>query len=261
MRAAGSVYAEDEASLLLDAAAGLDDLRSMVARRIAGEPLELVIGWAAFCGLRVAVAPGVFVPRRRTEALAVEAVLLAREAAAPGRGHGSDDVPCVVDLCCGSGAIGFVVATALEGRLELHAADVEPAAVACARTNLEGFAGTVHEGDLFDALPEHLRGRVDVLAANVPYVPTDEIELLPPEARLHEPRVTLDGGADGLDLLRQVAAGATEWLAPGGGVVVETSERQRDAAVAAFTDAGLTAVVETDEEIGATVVVGRLALP
>ncbi len=118
-----------------------------------------------------------------------------------------------MDLCCGSGAIGLAIDRE-SGGVDLHAADVDPAAVACARLNVP--ADRVHEGDLYDALPSHLRGRVDLLAVNAPYVPTDEIQLMPPEARLHEHHVALDGGSDGLELHRRVAAGPPDWLAPGG---------------------------------------------
>ena len=97
-------------------------------------------------------------------------------------------------------------------------------ALACARTNVP--AATAHLGDLYDALPGRLRGRIDVLAANAPYVPTDRIADMPPEARDHEPRAALDGGADGVDLHRRIAAGAPDWLAPGGVLLVETSPGQ-----------------------------------
>ncbi len=167
------------------------------------------------------MAPGVFVPRRRTEFLVAQAL-----AHAPG-------ARLVVDLCCGTGAVGAALAEALEGP-EVHAADVDPAAAACARGNLAPYGGRVHTGDLYEALPGSLRGRIDVLAANVPYVPSDEVALLPAEAREHEPRTALDGGADGLDVLRRVAAGAPDWLAPGGCLLVETSERQAPEALAVF---------------------------
>ncbi len=114
-------------------------------------------------------------------------------------------------------------------------------------------------GDLFAPLPPELRGRVDVLVANVPYVPTGDIGLLPPEARDHEPLVTLDGGPDGLDVLRRVAAGAPEWLAPGGHLLVETSERQADRAVEAVSAHGLAARIVTCEELYATVLVATRA--
>ncbi|MFI8933544.1 putative protein N(5)-glutamine methyltransferase [Streptomyces sp. NPDC053474] len=244
LRAAGCVFAEEEAELLAAAAASPAELDAMVARRASGLPLEHVVGWAEFAGLRIAVDAGVFVPRRRTEALVREAAALA----APGA--------VVVDLCCGSGALGVAVAAAL-GRAELHAADIDPAAVACARRNVSGAGGRVYEGDLYAALPAGLRGRTDVLLANVPYVPSDEVALLPAEAREHEARVALDGGADGLDVLRRVTADAARWLAPGGSLLFETSERQVASAVEAVTDAGLVPRVVTDEELYATVVTGR----
>ncbi|MFE5600778.1 putative protein N(5)-glutamine methyltransferase [Streptomyces coelicoflavus] len=243
LRGAGCVFAEDEAALILAAARTAAELTALVDRRVTGLPLELVLGWAEFGGLRVAVAPGVFVPRRRTEFLVSEAL-----AHAP-------DADVVVDLCCGSGAVGAALAAALD-RPEVHAADVDPAAVHCARGNLADAGGRVYAGDLFDALPDTLRGRVDILAANVPYVPTGEVGLLPAEARDHEPLVALDGGSDGLDVLRRVAAAAPDWLAPGGCLLVETSERQAAAAVDAFTRAGLTPRLAVCEDLYAHVVIG-----
>ncbi|MGY1721965.1 putative protein N(5)-glutamine methyltransferase [Blastococcus sp. SYSU DS0533] len=241
LRAAGCVFAEDEAALLTAEARDAGDLARLVARRVAGAPLEQVLGWVEFAGLRVTVAPGVFVPRRRTELLVVEARSLARPGAV------------VVDLCCGTGAVAAALATAVQG-LDLHAADVDPAAVACARLNLPGTP--VHEGDLFAALPPDLRGRVDVLTANVPYVPTAAIALLPPEARRHEPRRALDGGEDGLMPARRVVSGAPVWLAPGGALLFECGEGQVPAALALVTAAGLAARLVTDQDRGATVVVG-----
>ncbi|WP_086558476.1 putative protein N(5)-glutamine methyltransferase [Streptomyces africanus] len=243
LRAAGCVFAEDEAELILTTARTPAEAAAMVERRVAGLPLELVVGWAEFRGLRITVDPGVFVPRRRTEFLVEQAL-----ARAPGA-----DV--VVDLCCGSGAVGAALAAGL-GRVELHAADIDPAAVRCARGNVAALGGHVHQGDLFEALPGALRGRVGILAANVPYVPSDEIGLLPPEARAHEPLVALNGGADGLDVLRRVAAEAPRWLAPGGCVLVETSRHQAPTALDAFERAGLTAHLAVSEELYAHVVTG-----
>src|ERR1700688_4122281 len=160
LRAAGCVFAEDEARLLLSTARTPDELDAMVDRRVAGLPLEQVLGWAEFCGLRIAVAPGVFVPRRRTEFLVRQAAVLARAGMArPG------DV--IVDLCCGAGAIGAALAAALD-RAEVHAGDIDPAAVRCARRTLPGPRGHVYLGDLYEPLPAGLRGRVGVLVANVP---------------------------------------------------------------------------------------------
>lgn len=247
LRAAGCVFAEQEAELLAGAASSADALESLVSRRVAGEPLEHVLGWASFCGLRFAVEPGVFVPRHRTE-------LLVRAAAARGV-RSRTERPVVLDLCCGSGAVGAAVAALLPA-VELHASDVEPAAVRCARRNVAAVGGSVYEGDLFAALPPSLRGRVDVLVANVPYVPTSAIALLPPEAREHEPRRALDGGEDGLDVLRRVAAEAPSWLGPGGVLLTETSEPQAPAAAATLSAAGLTPGVRTSE--GTAVVTAHL---
>ncbi|MEU0074173.1 putative protein N(5)-glutamine methyltransferase [Streptomyces sp. NPDC006332] len=243
LRAAGCVFAEDEAELILAAADTPDELADLVDRRVAGLPLEQVLGWAEFRGLRVAVEPGVFVPRRRTEFLVERAL-----AHVP-------DASVVVDLCCGSGAVGAALAAGL-GPVELHAADLDPAAVRCARRNVRAAGGRVHTGDLFEALPGDLRGRVDILAANVPYVPTGEVGLLPAEAREHESLLALDGGADGLDVLRRVAAQASGWLAPGGCLLIETSERQAPSAVEAFERGGLTARLAVSEEWFAHVVIG-----
>jgi release factor glutamine methyltransferase len=245
LRAAGCVFAEREAALLTAAASSADALDRLVARRVAGEPLEHVLGWAEFCGLRLAVEPGVFVPRHRTELLVRAAVDAARDV----RGRA-----VVLDLCCGSGAIGAAMAVRLPS-VELYAADVSPAAVRCARRNLAG-VGTVFEGDLFAALPATLRGRVDVLVANVPYVPSDAVPLLPPEARDHEPLSALDGGPDGLDVLRRVASEAPTWLARGGTLLSEASESQSRLAAAVLSAAGLSAKREVAE--GSAVVSGKL---
>ncbi len=118
-------------------------------------------------------------------------------------------------MCCGSGALGAALAAAAGRPVDLHAADIDPAAVRCARRNVGPAGGQVHQGDLDGALPAGLRGRVGVLLANVPYVPTGDVALLPAEAREHEARLALDGGPDGLDVLRRVAAVAPAWLAPG----------------------------------------------
>lgn len=310
LRAAGCVFAEDEADLLLAAARTPAELADLVARRVAGLPLEQVLGWAAFAGLRVVVEPGVFVPRRRSELLVREAVRRLGQAGAGqggarrggteqggaeqggaeqggwGRGGAAPDgapggrpsaardggwagadgtarpgdedarrPPVVVDLCCGTGAVGVAVLARVPGA-ELHAADLDPAAVRCARRNVEPAGGRVHEGDLDAPLPRALLGRVDVLVANAPYVPTDEIAFMPPEAREHEAPVALDGGADGVDVHRRLAAVAPRWLAPHGHLLIETSERQAPLTADAMARAGLVPVVVHDDEVDGTVVVG-----
>jgi release factor glutamine methyltransferase len=244
LRAAGCVFAEDEAALLVGETRSPEELETMVAQRVAGLPLEQIVGWAEFCGLRIAVEPGVFVPRRRTSLLVTEAAALAPRGGV------------VLDLCCGSGAIGVAVAAALGG-VELYAVDVDPVAVRCARRNVEPFGGTVYEGDLDAPLPERLRGQVDLVVACPPYVPTSSLRLMPPEARDHEPRVALDGGEDGLDVVRRLAAVSARWLAPGGHLLVESSEPQADATVDLFERHGLSARVARSDDLGATVVTGR----
>ena len=233
LRAAGCVFAEEEAALLLESDG---DLEELVTRRCAGEPLEHLLGWAEFAGLRVAVAPGVFVPRKRTELMARETVALRPR--------------LLVELCCGAAAVTAAVEAALP-EVRTWVADIDRAAVDVARRNVRG---RVLISDLDAALPAELRGRVDVIACNAPYVPTDEVAHLPPEARQHEPRRALDGGSDGLDVIRRAAARAGLWLRPGGSLIVETSTAQAPAAAAAFSAAGLRPRIVSDRT--ATVVLG-----
>ena len=242
LRAAGCVFAEEEARLLGAAAGSQEELAELVGRRTAGMPVEQLLGWAEFCGQPVAVGPGVFVPRRRTEFLAEQAITLLRPGAV------------VVELCCGVAAIGATLLAA-HPDVDLHAADIDAGAVACARRNLDAAGGTVHHGDLYEPLPRDLAGRVDVLVANAPYVPTDEIALMPTEARLHEPRVALDGGPDGLHVARRIVHAAPRWLAPGGRLLIETSERQAPRLAADAVRARLVSHVIADDEREATVVV------
>jgi release factor glutamine methyltransferase len=247
LRAAGCVYAEDEAALLVAATDDPVELEEMVARRVEGLPLEHVLGWAEFHGRRIVVDPGVFVPRRRSELLVDEAAALLHPGAV------------VLDMCCGSGAVGTVLTMIVDG-IELHATDIEPAAVRCARRNVEPLGGVVYEGDLFDALPLSLRGRVDVIVANAPYVPTDEIATLPREARDYEPVITLDGGDDGLAVQQRVIAGAPDWLAPGGHLLIETSADQAEATRQLYVEAGFTTRLARSYNLNAAVAIGTLSL-
>ena len=257
LRSAGCVFAEDEARLLLAEGAGPEELLRSVQQRVEGIPLEHILGWAEFAGGRVVVEPGVFVPRRRTELLVNEALdLLAEGALALPADAALPEPPVVVDLCCGSGAVGTAILRRAP-QVELHAADIAPAAVGCARRNLEPLGGHVHAGDLFAALPPALRGRVRVLAVNAPYVPTQAIRTMPAEARLYEPGASLDGGPDGLDFHRRLAAGCLHWLAPGGHLLIETSDRQAAGTAGILAAAGFAVQTIRSEELDGTVVVGH----
>ena len=238
LRAAGCVFAEEEAQLLVEAAPTPSDLDRLVARRVGGEPLEHVLGQVFFHGRRIAVREGVFVPRRRTEYLVDCAIDLARPGAV------------IVDMCCGCGA---ALATAVEA-CEVYAVDIDPVATACARLNLPPHR--VFDGDLFDALPDMLCGRVDVLVANAPYVPSGAIGSMPREARCSEPRHALDGGPDGLDVHRRLVADADRWLTDGGSLLVESAASQAPVVRDLVTRAGLDADTRGSEESDATVVIG-----
>jgi len=243
LRAAGCVFAEDEARLLLAAADTPAQLERLLALRTSGLPLEQVLGWVEFCGLRITVRPGVFVPRRRTGLLVKRAARLIRPGAV------------VVDLCCGTGAVGVALLTG-EPALTLYAVDIDPVATACAGENVAPLGGNALTGDLFDPLPSSQLGRVDLVVANAPYVPTDAIARMPPEARLHEARVALDGGPDGLEVQRRLVAAAPDWLAPGGHLLVETSAGQAPQTAAIFARHGLTPRVVHSRKLDATVVIG-----
>jgi release factor glutamine methyltransferase len=240
LRAAGCVFAEDEAALLVEA--GADD--RMIQRRIDGEPLEYVLGWAEFMGERYLIEPGVFIPRHRSELLVNSARSFAT--------HGEHLV--VLDLCCGTGALGRAFAKQAKVS-HLYAADLDPAAVRCARVNLKDFGGVVFESDLFAGIPAELAGTCDVILANAPYVPTDEIQHLPTDFREHEWFGALDGGDDGLAIHRRIAAEVSHWLRPGGRVLIEVAESQVEAIVAAFTRHGLETRTITDDRT--VIVVGE----
>lgn len=240
LRRAGCVFAEDEARLLLSDGRCAGDLEALVVRREAGEPLEVVLGWVDFLGVRLRVGPGVFVPRTRTELLAR---LAQRQV---GRG-------AFLELCCGVAPVAAAVQRA-HPTLEVHAADIDPAILTCATDNLPH--GRIHLGDLYAALPTGLRGRLGVIAANAPYVPDGAVSALPPEARLHEPITALAGGPEGLSVQRRVVADAVAWLGPAGVLLVETGQRQAALTAQLMSEAGLATTVEVDPDIGGCVVVG-----
>lgn len=207
LRAAGCVFAEQEAALLIEAAADEAHLADLVSRRAGGEPLEYLVGFVEFLGVRYRIRPGVFIPRQRS-------ALLVEEAARRGGAT-------ILDLCCGCGALGLATQARIGGRLV--AADVSPAAVDCARLN---GVSDAHLGDLFDALPRSYLARFDLILANAPYVPTASVADMPRESRDHEPLTTVDGGSDGMEVQRRILRDAAAWLAPGGSLVTETSRQQ-----------------------------------
>lgn len=243
LRAAGCVFAEEEASLLRSEARTPEHLERLLTRRLAGEPLEHVLGWVELDGLRLAVGPGVFVPRQRSRVLVAAAL-----SCIPGVAG-----PVVVELCCGAGAIAALIQRARPDA-QVWASDIDPIAVATARRNLP--PERVVAGDLDGGLPTVLRGKVDVVVANAPYVPSADIGLMPVEAREHEPLHALDGGADGLDLHRRIAEIAPRWLAAAGAVVLETSRRQTPAAAAVLVERGFAPAVVRDDDVDGTAVVG-----
>jgi release factor glutamine methyltransferase len=201
-------------------------LRAGIERRAAGEPLQYVTGEVPFRHLVLHVRPGVFIPRPETEVV-VDAVLEYLDASGAAE-------PLVADLCTGSGAIAVSVAHERAGA-RVHASEIVPATAAVARENAEraGVADrvTVAEGDLFAPLPAELRGTFDAVVSNPPYIPTADLAGLPAEVAGFEPRVALDGGADGLDVVRRIAEDAAAWLKPGGVLVVETdTARAKEAA-------------------------------
>jgi release factor glutamine methyltransferase len=257
LAAAGCVSAAAEARWLVEEAADPERLRAMVARRAAGEPLQYVVGWAPFGWLRLAVGPGVFVPRPETEGLADRAATHLRAAGresrrGPGNPKGVprwNRSPVAVDLCTGSGAIACFLAAEVPGARVL-ATELDPAALAWARINSDRYGVELLAGDLDAPLPAELAGRVDVLCANVPYVPSGAIPTLPRDVRDHEPRLALDGGPDGLDVLRRVAAGAGRWLALGGVLLCEIGDDQGEAAAALLADAGLAEVAVLPDLVG-----------
>jgi release factor glutamine methyltransferase len=212
LEAAGCVAAAEEAAELLEAA-GRDGelLDRLVARRLTGEPLAWVTGSVRFCGLRVAVVPGVYIPLWQSEGLARRAAeLLPSEGVA-------------VDLCTGSGAIAAVLRESRPAA-RVVATDIDPLAVRCARGN----GVETYEGNLDDPLPRDLAGRADVITAVVPYVPTEELHLLPRDAIEFLPRATLDGGEAGLRYLAEVVRRSVRWLRSSGALLLELGGDQAD---------------------------------
>jgi release factor glutamine methyltransferase len=211
--AAGCLAAEEEAVELAAAAGGRSAvLAALVDRRTTGEPLAWITGSIVFCGCPIAVSPGVYVPRWQSEPLAEKAAELLPPA---GR---------AIDLGTGSGAIARVL---LERRPDASVIGTEsaPAAARCARGN----GIDVVDGDLFEGVPPSWRGMVDVIVAVLPYVPTEAIHFLPRDVRAFEPTSALDGGDDGLALIRRAVSEVPEWLRPGGRALFEIGGDQPEA--------------------------------
>lgn len=227
LRAAGCVFAEEEARLLLGRFVG-GDLDSAVARRCSGEPLEHVLGEAVFCGVPVAVRPPVFVPRRRAEPLAWAALAAVRT-----RPSGA----VLLELGCGAAPVASVVASTV-GSAEVWASDVSAAAVACARDNGTRHGFRVVAGDWWSGLPRSLCGRIDVVACYLPHVPRHRMQDVPADNQRAEQECALLGGEDGLDPLRAVLPGLGRWLRPDGDFCTLLAAEQVDAAGALAAAAG-----------------------
>jgi len=209
---AGCIAAHDETDELIQAAAGdRGVLEDLVSRRTKGEPIAWLTGAVTFCGVELLVTPGVYVPRWQTEPLARRAATLLPSAGV------------AVDLCTGVGAIAAVLATAVPTARVL-ATELDKDAVQCARRN----DVEVFEGYLDDPLPRELEHCVDVLTAVVPYVPTDSLRLLPRDVQAFEPRLALDGGLDGTELLAEVVRRSASWLRPGGWLLLELGGDQAE---------------------------------
>jgi release factor glutamine methyltransferase len=207
-----------------------DAYAALVARRAAREPLQHLIGSAAFRHVELAVGPGVFVPRPETELLAgwvVEQATAVRE-----RGR----APVVVDLCTGSGAIALAVSTEAP-EADVHAVELGDDAFEWASRNLAGSGVDLRHGDMADSFHD-LDGTVDVVACNPPYIPLDAYESVAPEARDHDPTLALFSGEDGLVALRVVEQVAARLLRPSGVVGAEHAEVQGESAPGVFAASG-----------------------
>ncbi len=251
LRRAGCVFAEREAAVIFASGHAAARRRQMVAARAAGAPLEYVVGVAEFAGVRVRIGPPAFIPRHRAAALVDAADMVQTRA----------DAVTVLDLGCGCGAIAAALAQRHPSR-SVHATDVDAAAVAYARTNGVAFGFETHEGDWFDALPTSLQGALDVVVAHLPYVPSAEVAMMPRDFRDAEPLRTVDGGTDGLDPWRTVAARAATWLAPGGALLTQVAGTQVETAVTVGADAGwhtMPAITDLSDQDGAVVLVSRRA--
>lgn len=231
---AGFPAAREDAEQLVTAAGGDSALLDeWTTRRLAGEPIEWLVGYVTFLGSRVGMEPGVYVPRPQTEALAQRAIgLLPQNGTA-------------VDLCTGSGAIA-VALRAARPTARILATDLDPVACRCARAN----GVEVYQGHLADPLPAEVTGAVDVVTGVVPYVPTEEIPFLPRDVRAHEPVLALDGGTGGTRLLVEAVYAAARLLRPGGHLVVELGGAQDTRLRSQLTAAGFRGIARLVDDEG-----------
>ena len=240
LRRAGCIAADEEAAELVEAAGGDGKrLRALVDRRCSGEPLAWLTGSVSFCGEKVDVHAGVYVPRWQSEPMALEAA-----ARLPEEG-------VAVDLCTGAGAIAVVLGRR-RPRARVVATEIDAVAVACARSN----GVEVYEGDMTGGLPDGLRGQVDVVTAVVPYVPTEELRLLPRDVMAYEPRAALDGGQGGMRFLEQAAREAVVLLRDGGSLLLELGGDQAERLKAPLAELGYSEIellVDEDGDLRAVV--------
>lgn len=235
---AGLVLAPD---VTADQAAAFEEL---VVRRAAREPLQHLTGVAHFRHVKLAVGPGVFVPRPETELLAGWAIdaasrfVITPEDGRVGAWSPADSTwrPVVVDLCTGSGAIAKAVADEVPAA-RVHAVELSEDAHAWAQRNLAATGVDLRQGDAFTAFDD-LLGQVDVLVCNPPYVPLEAWESVATEARDHDPAMALFSGADGLDAIRALEARGAALLKEGGVIGVEHADVQGESAPAVFAGTG-----------------------
>ena len=205
------------------------EFSDLVSRRARREPLQHLTGTAAFRYVELAVGPGVFTPRPETELLAGWGVDRARGMVESGQ------LPVVVDLCTGSGAIALALATEVP-EAQVHAVELSEDALVWADRNLAGSGIDLRHGDMATALPD-LDGTVDVVLCNPPYIPLEAYESVAPEARDHDPHLALFSGDDGLVAMRVLEGVAARLLRPGGVVGAEHADLQGDSAPGVFRSA------------------------
>ena len=241
LRAAGCVFAEREAAVLRRAFPRPAALEKAVARRCSGEPLEYVVGVAQFAGVAVEVGPPAFIPRRRAEALIdVAEELVAADAQTP---------RVAVDLGCGCGALAAAFRER-HPRWRVLGCDRDAEALTWAARNGSRYGFEICSGHWFHALPSALRGGLDLVLAHLPYVPSGQLASLPRDFRAVEPDATVDGGVDGLQPWREVAAAALDWLQPDGALLVQVAASQVTPAIDIAQRCGLSAyVVEADDAV------------